>query len=105
MVWFYKPPDAQPIGTVVASNVTIPGATGTWQVWFGNNGSRPCISYVHSPATTSLSFDLNQFIKDASQNHGAPIKSTWYLTNVFAGFEIWSGGVGLKGTNFSVQVD
>jgi hypothetical protein len=105
MVWLYKPQDAQPIGSVVASNVTIPGATGTWQVWLGDNGSRPCISYVHTPAATSLSFDLNQFIKDASQNHGAPIKSSWYLSNVFAGFEIWKGGVGLKGTNFSVVVD
>ncbi len=104
MVWLYDPPDAQPLGGVVASNVTIAGASGSWSVWVGSNNGRPCISYVRTQATGSLTFDLSQFIKDASTNHSQPIKSAWFLTNVFAGFEIWSGGVGLRTTDFSVTV-
>ncbi len=33
-----------------------------------------------------------------------PCRARWYLTNVFAGFEIWSGGVGLETTDFAVTV-
>ena len=29
---------------------------------------------------------------------------SWYLTNVFAGFEIWNGGVGLEIKDFGVTV-
>ena len=32
------------------------------------------------------------------------LQSSWYLTNVFAGFEIWNGGIGLETTDFSVTV-
>ena len=64
----------------------------------------PCISYVRSQATTSISFDLNKFIQDAVKRPEKPIQSSWYLTNVFAGFEIWSGGTGLKTTDFSAIV-
>ena len=32
------------------------------------------------------------------------VQSSWSLTNVFAGFEIWSGGVGLETTDFAVTV-
>jgi hypothetical protein len=28
------------------------------------------------------------------------IRPTWYLLNITAGFEIWSGGRGLQVTNF-----
>jgi hypothetical protein len=105
MVWFYDPPDAQPIGGVVSSGVTIPGASGSWDVWLGTNNGKPCISYVRTQPTGSLTFDLNNFIKDATAKYGQPIKSTWYLTNVFAGFEIWSGGVGLKTLDFTAIVN
>ena len=51
----------------------------------------------------SLSFDLNLFIKDAVLR--GYLQNTWGLTNVFAGFEIWSGGVGLETTDFAVTVN
>ena len=107
MVWLHKPADAQPIGSVSAANrgVTIPGVAGTWDVWIGPNGSRPCISYVAKQTTPSLSFDLNAFIKDAVNNRPNTIQSTWYLTNVFTGFEIWRGGVNLESTGFCVVVN
>jgi cellulose 1,4-beta-cellobiosidase len=99
MVWYSKPAGIQPIGRADPTPVSIPGAPGTWEVWLGQNGSRPCISYVRTEPIGSLEFDLNAFIQDAVTRPNA-IKSEWYLSNVFAGFEIWSGGVGLKTTAF-----
>jgi hypothetical protein len=105
MVWYYKPQNAQPIGSVKFPAVTIAGVSGTWDVWIGDNGSVPCISYVRTQSIQSLSYDLNSFIKDAVASRPGTIQSGWYLTNVYAGFEIWSGGVGLKTTSFSAVVN
>jgi Glycosyl hydrolase family 12 len=105
MVWFYKPSSGgQPIGSVQASGVSISGST--WDIWYGGtqNGV-PVISYVKTASTTSLSFDLNVFIKDAVANRPNTIKSGMALTNVFAGFEIWNGGAGLKTNNYCTIVN
>jgi hypothetical protein len=104
MVWLHDPRDAQPIGSVTTANVTIPGVPGAWDVWVGKNGNKPCISYVPRTPIMSLSFDLNLFIKDAVANRTGTIQSNWYLTNVFAGFEIWRGGVNIETTGFCAVV-
>jgi hypothetical protein len=108
MVWFYKPSNAQPIGPQAsAQGVTIPGVKGTWDVWIGpntGNSNRPVISYVATSPIDSMEFDLNAFIQDALKRPNA-LQSSWYLTNVFAGFEIWSGGTGLKTTSFYATVE
>jgi hypothetical protein len=100
MVWFYKPTDNQPNGTSTAS-VTIGGKN--WNLWVGTSNGVPCYSYVAQQSLNSLSFDLNLFIKDAVSR--GYIQNSWGLTNVFAGFEIWSGGVGLETTDFAVTVN
>jgi hypothetical protein len=106
MVWLHKPADAQPIGgKPMKQGITIPGVDGTWDVWIGPNGTRPCISYVRTESTLSLSFDLNLFIQDAVNNQPNTIQSTWYLTNIFTGFEIWRGGVNLESTSFCAIVN
>jgi hypothetical protein len=86
-------------------DVTIPGVSGTWDIWIGPNGTRPCISYVRTETTMALSFDLNVFIKDAVMNRPNTIQSSWHLTNIFTGFEIWTGGVGLESTAFCAIVN
>ena len=48
---------------------------------------------------------LNEFIKDAVANRPNTILSTWYLTNIFTGFEIWRGGVNLESTSFCAVVN
>ena len=73
--------------------MTIAGVPGTWDVWIGPNGTRPCISYVGTTDLKSFSFDLNLFIQDAVKNQPNTILSAWYLTNIFTGFEIWRGGL------------
>ena len=91
----------QPIGTSMAS-ATIGGKN--WNVWYGTNSGngKPCVSYVAQTSINSLSYSLGDFIQDAVTR--GYVQSSWYLTNVFAGFEIWSGGVGLAVTDFSVTV-
>jgi hypothetical protein len=109
MVWYYKPGDAQPIGSILndGHGVTVAGVPGSWDVWLGpnqENGGRPVISYVTTQPLSDLEFDLNAFIQDAVKRPGA-LQSSWYLSNVFAGFEIWSGGVGLKTKAFYAIVE
>ena len=106
MVWLYDPPAAEPIGgDPMVEDVTIPGVSGTWDIWIGLNGTRPCISYVRTETTLALSFDLNAFIKDAVMNRPNTIDAGWHLTNIFTGFEIWTGGVGLESTAFCAIVN
>jgi hypothetical protein len=106
MVWLHKPSDAQPIGgSPMKKAITIAGVPGTWDVWIGPNGNRPCISYVATQTTTSLSFDLNLFIQDAVKNQPNTIQSSWYLTNIFAGFEIWRGAQNVESTQWCALVN
>jgi hypothetical protein len=101
MVWFHKPTANQPIGAQVAT-ATVGGKN--WNVWYGNNSGngKPCVSYVAQQSLNSLTFSLGDFIRDAVTN--SHLQNSWYLTNVFAGFEIWNGGVGLETTDFAVTV-
>jgi len=107
MVWYHKPPVDQPIGTLVTT-ATVGGRT--WNVWYGTNiaNGKGVVSYVAPQDITSMTFSLGDFITDAVGRNCAGttkcLQSSWYLTNVFAGFEIWNGGVGLETTDFSVTV-
>jgi hypothetical protein len=69
---------------------------------------RPIISYVATSEIMEFSFDLNDFITDAktrqSSAQGPVITNSLYLTNVFAGFEVWSGAQGIKVNNFCIDV-
>jgi hypothetical protein len=98
MLWLYDPPNFQPIGTA-GQTVTL-GNT-SWVRWVGPRGAtgatcegqqcsanRPVVSYVRTAASGSFSGDLKPFFADAAA-YGIP--ANWYLTDVFAGFECWSG--------------
>jgi hypothetical protein len=108
MVWLYKPSSKQPIGSVKR---TASLAGHTWDVWIGPRGdkstgtddaNRPVVSYVAQDSpVSSLSFDLKAFFDDAVKNASSDMSAggtsqafsdSWYLTDVFGGFEIWSGG-------------
>jgi hypothetical protein len=101
MVWLYRPSSVQPIGPNPAAVVNLAG--GTWDVWRGTQLGRPIVSYVRTQTTNSMSFDLNVFIKDAVSR--GILSNEMYLTNVFAGFEVWSGGNGLRTDNFCTVVN
>jgi len=106
MVWLYKPGSNQPIGKKVRT-ATIAGKS--WDVWVGVRGNtstgtddanRPVVSYISTSAINTLTFDLKAFMSDAVTNGSADMSAggtsqafanSWYLTDVFAGFEAWSG--------------
>ena len=98
MVWANRQGSIQPVGSRVGT-VTLLGAT--WEVWFGNIGWN-VVSYVRSTPATSLSFALSTFADDAVARGYA--QRSWYLTSIQAGFEPWSGGVGLAVNSFSANV-
>jgi hypothetical protein len=83
--------------------MTVSGVSGKWDVWV-DPSNPPCISYVASEPIDGLDFDLNNFIQDAvAQSYG--ITNSMYLSIVFAGFEIWSGGDGLQDKQFCAAVN
>jgi hypothetical protein len=118
MVWLYKPGSRSPIGSS-KRQATIGGAS--FDVWIGTRGNtstgtddsgRPVISYVATSTMSSFNGDLKAFFDDAVKNGDADksaggtsqaFSNSWYLTDVFAGFEIWSGGdaVGLTANEFT----
>jgi hypothetical protein len=103
MVWYHKPSDAQPIGSVKEQAATIPGVPGQWNVWTGANNGTPIVSYVATQTISSMDFDLMDFIRHAIAR-GDSVQNSHYLTNVFAGFEIWRGGVNVETTSFCAEV-
>lgn len=108
MVWTHKP------GRNAIGNMTRTSSLGgeNWQVFVGLRGSGsgatgadanvPVISYISTRTIPDYSFDLKDFIDEAVA--AGEMNGNQVLTDVFAGFEIWSGGQGLSVTNFEVEV-
>lgn len=112
MVWTYKPGNRNAIGGFGgggAEPVTVDNRP--WNLFVGGRaeagdpgaGNAQVISYVvPGAAIADYSFDLNLFIQDAVDR--GLLSPTMFLTDVFAGFEIWSGGSGLRVNDFTVNV-
>jgi hypothetical protein len=102
MVWLNHNGPVQPFGSVVASNVSVGGHT--YNIWEGAQSSWDTVSYVMtSPATSVSNLDIGTLTQDmVSRGY---TKSSWYLIDVEAGFELWQGGAGLKTNSFSVSVN
>jgi hypothetical protein len=111
MVWFHKTSNVFAEGEGEqhsGGTATINGKSFSTYVSQQFEG-RPIISYVASTSISEWSFDLNDFITDAktrtSTAQSTPVISdSLYLTNVFAGFEVWSGVNNLKTDKFCIQV-
>lgn len=123
MIWLYKPGNRSPIGEAGNTRkATIDGKSYT--VWRGKRGvqstgtddaGRPVISYVADTTSNDFSSDLKLFFADAVANAADDMSkggtsqafsNSWYLTDVFAGFEIWTGSAasGLKADSFTCEV-
>jgi glycosyl hydrolase family 12 len=110
MVWTYKPtnrnPIGNPIGTVTLEGQqwsVVAGPRGAGQGANGADANSPVISYVKQGAPIpDYTFDLNAFIQDAVQS--GQLNGNLFLTDVFAGFEVWSGGGNLSVSEFTVDV-
>jgi cellulose 1,4-beta-cellobiosidase len=102
MVWLNHNGPVQPFGSEVASNVTLGGHT--YNVWEGAQSSWNTITYdMTSPATSVANLDVGTLTQDmVSRGY---TKSSWYLIDVEAGFELWQGGAGLTTNSFSVSTN
>ncbi|HWF81578.1 MAG TPA: cellulose binding domain-containing protein [Streptosporangiaceae bacterium] len=102
MVWLNHNGPVQPFGSQVASNVSIGGHT--YNIWFGTQSTWDTVSYtMTSPATSVSNLDIGALTQDmVSRGY---TKSSWYLIDVEAGFELWQGGAGLATNSFSVSVN
>ena len=102
MVWLNHNGPVQPFGSEVATNVSIGGRG--YNVWEGSQGSFDTVSYTMTTGTTSVSgLDLGPLAQDAVSR--GYTKSSWYLIDIEAGFELWQGGAGLATSSFSVNVN
>jgi glycosyl hydrolase family 12 len=105
MVWLRDPPGQQPAGSRRVFNASVTNAPGAWDIWVGNVGGKPCISYVRSEGHDSLEveFDAMDFVRDTQTRQIALPGST--ILSVAVGFEIWSGPItNLQSSDFYVQV-
>jgi hypothetical protein len=107
MIWFNSLGTIQPIGSVVASNVSIDGTL--WNVWSGTGGpggnpaiSWDVISYVRVTKYNGGAVNVLPFQTDAIARSARADNNSW-LTGLDVGFEIWQGGNGLGTTAFSVS--
>ena len=101
MVWLNHNGSVQPFGSEVASNVSIGGHT--YNIWYGTQLTWDTVTYDMTSGTTSVSgLDIGTLTQDmVSRGY---TKSSWYLIDVEAGFELWQGGAGLATNSFSVNV-
>ncbi|MBN2193293.1 MAG: hypothetical protein JW751_10795 [Polyangiaceae bacterium] len=99
MIWLdYN--GVQPFGNQQGT-VNIGGAS--YAVWIGAIGWN-YVAYVRQGSVSSVSnLDLKAFIDDAVSRGKA--QNSWYLKAIEAGFEIWSGGQGMKTSSFSATVE
>jgi cellulose 1,4-beta-cellobiosidase len=100
MVWLNHHGPVQPFGSQVGT-ATIGGVS--YQVWEGAQSWGDTISYVMASPTTSVKdLDVGALAADAVRR--GYIRTSWYLIDVEAGFELWQGGAGLATDSFSVNL-
>ena len=99
MIWLNYGGGAGPAGGKVAT-VNIGGYT--WDVYFYLMSSWNYITYKIATPVDSISLDLKDFLRDAL-NRGY-LKTSWYLANMEAGFEIWRDGQGLTCKSYSANI-
>jgi hypothetical protein len=103
-IWFYPHSGQTPFGTIIQHGATVPGVTGTWDVWLGSDAGLLSMVYERTEPITSFDGDLNPFLVDATQRpNGLP--GTWYLAALLTGFEIANGGTGLHADPISIVVN
>jgi hypothetical protein len=106
MVWLRDPPGQQPAGSSKLTSVSVTNAPGSWNIWVGMVGGKPCISYVRTERQDSpeLEIDVMDFVRDTAARQLSLPGST--VLSVAVGFEIWNGPITkLESNDFYVRVE
>jgi hypothetical protein len=106
MVWLRDPQGQQPAGARQAQGIAVANAPGSWNIWAGDVGGKPCLSYVRSEGQDSaeLEIDVMDFVRDAATRQLSLPGST--ILSVAVGFEIWNGPLSnLESQDFYVHVE
>jgi xyloglucan-specific endo-beta-1,4-glucanase len=85
MVWIGGSGDT-PAGSQIASNVTLGGMPGTWNVWSGNVGW-PVYSFVRTQGVNSFSGNLQPFVYYLAYAHSY-IPQSWFILDMQFGCEV-----------------
>jgi Glycosyl hydrolase family 12 len=101
MLWL----DASHVGHSDAPLVSIDGTRWHFDTWTTHHGSLSW-HYVRfwraTPTLSVTNLNLQPFFA-YTESRGL-LKTTWYLTAVEAGYELWQGAIGMQTKNFSVLV-
>jgi cellulose 1,4-beta-cellobiosidase len=102
MVWLNSSGGVQPAGSKVG-NTTIDGIN--YDVWEGMGGSGCTdVSYVMTNHTSSVNnLNVGDLALDSIKR--GYMQSSWWLTSIQFGFELWQGGTGLAVNSFSVTTN
>lgn len=98
MVWIGGTGDS-PAGSEVASNVTLGGMAGTWNVWAGNVGW-PVYSFVRTSSVNSFSGNLQPFVYYLAYTKGE-LPTNWFVLDMMFGAEIKQASGEFFNTSFS----
>jgi hypothetical protein len=100
MIWLNRGGEARPSGSRVGT-VVLSGAT--WDVWVDTGFPWNLVSYTaQAPATSVSALDIRAFAKDMVTRD--LLNDSDYMIAIEAGFEIWSGGIGLTSNTFNASV-
>lgn len=100
MIWLNHFGGVQPAGSP-GPTVTLDGISFT--VWYGGSGNGGTVSFVaNNPMSSVNNLDLGPLAAYAVSK--GYMQNSWFLIDVEAGFEPWTGGQGLTANSFNVTV-
>ncbi|KAG5735304.1 putative xyloglucan-specific endo-beta-1,4-glucanase A [Termitomyces sp. T112] len=101
MIWLSGLGGIQPVGSQIASGISIAGHT--WNLWKGPNSNWQVISFVSASGDiTSFSADLKEFFNYLVANQG--VAGTQYVQAIQAGTEPFTGSATLVTNSYSVSL-
>jgi|HubBroStandDraft_3_1064219.scaffolds.fasta_scaffold82913_2 xyloglucan-specific endo-beta-1,4-glucanase len=99
MIWLNHGGGAGPAGSQEAT-VSVDGAS--WNLYVDTNNTWPIYSFVRTSTTTSSSLTITDFTKVLTGSYG--LNSSYYLSSVQAGVEVWTGEGQIDSNSYSVTV-
>jgi hypothetical protein len=99
MIWLNHGGGAGPAGSEMAT-VSVDGAS--WDLYIDTDNTWPIYSFVRTSTTTSSSLTITDFTKVLTSSYG--LNSSYYLSSVQAGTEIWTGEGQIDSNSYSVTV-